>query len=285
MIAAAPVCAPALGEATASATNIAQQHSPGNLAGWQSRFEGEVFETQSGIILPYRIARPCLSSPRPLVLVLHGSGAIGSDNKRQLGPFAASWAQLNLNSSDPPIVLVPQVPERSADYILCEGLPCASRPGPSFDALLELVDSVVASGGTDPGRVYVVGFSMGGSAALQLALARPKLIAGMVLFAPVPPPTARAAELRHLPLLVVHGSEDTENPFNVMSDWMNALQGSGGMAILTVRKGMRHQVPDDMLIDERWRQGLLDGSLLHAPRKKRHATNRDSAAVHPFSDT
>ena len=229
---------------------------PGELVRWQSQFEGRSFHTASGIILPYRIATPLLSSPRPLVLVLHGSGAIGSDNQSQLGPFAASWAQL-LDGPDPPIVLVPQVPARSADYFLCDERPCASRPGPSFALLLELLDSFAHSGEIDRQRIYVVGFSMGGSAALQLALARPQLIAGMVVFAPVPPARDRAAELTRLPLLVVHGSSDTENPFEVMQSWTNDLKAAGGNARLSVRTGMQHQIPDDMLVDKGWRRRLL----------------------------
>ena len=181
---------------------------------------------------------------------------MGSDNKTQLGPFAASWAQL-LDDPDAPIVLVPQVPVRSADYQLCGGSPCASRPGPSFEPLLQLFDTFAAQGAVDRNRIYVVGFSMGASAALQLALARPKLIAGMVLFSPVPPSTDRAADLRLLPLLVVHGSGDTENPFNVMHAWIEQLKASGGKTEMSVREGMQHQVPDDMLVDVGWRRRLL----------------------------
>jgi predicted peptidase len=240
----------------------ASQHAePSELARWQSRFEARSFRSQSGIILPYRIATPSPSSPRPLVLVLHGSGAIGSDNRRQLGPFAAAWVQLQDDPRSAPIILVPQVSERSAEYMLCDGLPCASRPGRSLEALLQLMDSFATSDAVDRRRIYVVGFSMGGSAALQLALARPQLIAGMVVFAPVPPPKDRASELARLPLLVVHGSSDTENPFNAMRDWMDHLKASGGTAKFSVRKGMQHQVPDDMLVSKAWRRRLLRNRL------------------------
>jgi len=234
-----------------------QNASATHLKSWQSRFERRAFGARSGIILPYRLARPLAAGPHPLVLVLHGSGAIGSDNESQLGPFAASWAQLLDDSRDSPIVLVPQVPSRSADYIFCRGKPCASRPGPSFEALLELLDSFVTSNTVDRQRIYVVGFSMGGSAALQLALAQPKFFAGMVAFAPVPPSSERAAELKRLRLLVVHGNRDTENPFNLMRGWVGELQKAGGRAIFSVREGMGHQVPEDMLVDPDWRRQLL----------------------------
>ena len=228
-----------------------------DVARWQSRFERRAFQTRSGVILPYRVARPAAGVPRPLVLVLHGSGAMGSDNEGQLGPFASAWAQLVDDREDPPIVLVPQVSERSADYILCDGLPCSSRPGPSFTAILELLDSFSRSKAVDHRRIYVVGFSMGGSAALQLALARPNLIAGMVVFAPVPPSKERVEKLKRLSLLVVHGRLDTENPFEVMTSWVGELNRAGGHVAFSARERMGHQVPDDMLTDPVWRRRLL----------------------------
>jgi predicted peptidase len=44
---------------------------------------------------PYRILRPAeLAGGRthPLVVLFHGSGAIGTDNISQVGPLAKSWA-------------------------------------------------------------------------------------------------------------------------------------------------------------------------------------------------
>lgn len=245
--------------ATALSETAAEVAQPSDLQRWQSRFEKKAFQAQSGMILPYRLATPAIHSPRPLVLVLHGSGAIGSDNERQLGPFAASWAQLLDDSRDAPIVLVPQVAERSADYSLCNGSPCASRPGRSFNALLQLLDHFAASSAVDPERIYVVGFSMGGSAALQLALARPKLVAAAVVFAPVPPAPDRTPELTSLPLLAIHGSRDTENPFDVMRPWVTTLNRAGGIATFSIRDGMGHEVPADMLLDVGWRRRLIRG--------------------------
>lgn len=259
LLLAATGCAPG-----GSLRDAALHAEASELALWQARFEERSLRTGAGTTLPYRIATPSHGSPRPLVLVLHGSGAMGSDNEGQLGPFAASWAQL-LDDPDAPIVLVPQVSVRSADYELCGRSPCASRPGPSFESLLQLIDTFADSAAVDRHRIYVVGFSMGASAALQLALARPQLMAGMVLFSPVPPSTDRAADLRRMPLLVVHGSSDAENPFNVTHEWMKRLKASGGRAKLSIRKGMKHQVPDDMLVDARWRRQLLQGRLSSRP--------------------
>jgi predicted peptidase len=228
------------------------------LAGWQSRFEAGSFQSRSGMVLPYRIARPSVPSPRPLVLVLHGSGEMGSDNRKQLTSFAASWVQLHDDPERAPIVLAPQVAVRSADYDLCKGMRCASRPGPSFEALLELLDTFAASEAVDHNRIYVAGFSMGGATAFQLALARPQLLAGMFVTGAVPPHKSRAPELIGENLLVVQGTRDRNHPIQVMREWIDHLNASGGRARLVVREGMKHKIPDDMVLDTTWRLGLLE---------------------------
>ena len=55
------------------------------------------FTAPDGVTLPYRLLPP--PSPPgarrtrvPLVLLLHGSGEIGTDNRAQLTPFALAWA-------------------------------------------------------------------------------------------------------------------------------------------------------------------------------------------------
>lgn len=227
------------------------------LAKWQSRFEAGSFRSRSGMVLPYRIATPSVPSPRPLVVVLPGTWEMGDDNDSQLTPFAASWAQLLENPEVAPIIVAPQVRLRSADYEMCGKVRCASRPGPSFEALLELVESFAASEAVDPSRIHVVGFSMGGATALQLALARPQLAAGIAVFGAVPPSKDRAPELRSEKLLIVLGTRDRHHSIKVMREWIDHLNAQGGNAELDIREGMKHQVPDDMVVDKTWRLRLL----------------------------
>lgn len=230
------------------------------LARWRSQFEAGSFRSRSGMMLPYRIARPSGAtgaSPRPLVLVLHGKGEMGADNERQLTPLAASWVRMQDYPEVAPIIVAPQFRVRSADYEMCGRIRCASRPGPSFEALLEFVDTLARSKAVDPTRIYVVGFSMGGATALQLALARPQLAAGIAVFGAVPPPKDRAPELKSENLIVVQGTKDRNHPITVMREWIDRLNASGGAATLITREGMKHMVPADMVVNKSWRLRLL----------------------------
>lgn len=226
---------------------------------WRAAFGAETFQGPSGRPLPYRrLTPPAKPGARyPLVLVLHGSGAIGTDNKAQLGAFAAAWAEPAFAAAHPAIVVVPQVPVRSADYQPgADGL-LASRPGGSLADVLALVDHLAKDPAVDPRRIYVAGFSMGGSAALNALVQRPKRFAAAVAFAPVPPPRDLAAKAAHISVLLVHGDQDDENPLEPDRAWAAALAQAGGRPRLIIREGMGHKVPPDMLTDGAWRAWLL----------------------------
>ncbi len=221
---------------------------------WSERFEFSAFTSPNGFTLPYRLMRPSVPRRAPLVVILHGSGAIGTDNRSQLGAFAGAWAQSGIGTA---MIVVPQVAERSANYrIDRDGLP-SSVIGPSFPALLELVDALSRDPAVDPRRVHLVGFSMGGSAVLQLALARPGKFASITAFSPVPPPRNAARRLAGESVTLVHGDADAENPLAADSAWVEALRASGGRPRLVLYRGMDHRVPPDMMTAADWRAALL----------------------------
>src|ERR1700731_3764837 len=58
-------------------------------------FERASFTVISGGELPYRLLRPASTpaNPVPLIILLHGSGAIGTDNEAQLNDLAFGFAQ------------------------------------------------------------------------------------------------------------------------------------------------------------------------------------------------
>ena len=74
---------------------------PASLA---DRFEAKTFTAPDGVTLPYRLLPPPTPPPPgtrvPLVLVLHGSGEIGTDNRAQLTPLALAWARDEARARD-----------------------------------------------------------------------------------------------------------------------------------------------------------------------------------------
>lgn len=262
----APALVAALALATGAAAGAQELRRPDPAASypakaqslaWAGAFSDERLALPDGGGLPYRLLRP-EGERLPLVIVLHGSGAIGADNVAQMGGFAASWAEPGVATARRAIVAVPQVPVRSADYETgADGLP-ASRAGRSLAVVRTLVAHLAKDPRVDPDRIYLVGFSMGGSAALNLLSADPEIYAAAVAFAPVPPPREQAGALAGASLMLVHGDADTENPFAADLAWVKALEAAGGKPRLLVYEGMDHRVPPELITaTDDWRAWLF----------------------------
>jgi predicted peptidase len=219
----------------------------------RSAFQPFEFASVTGIHLPYRLLSPTGKAPTegyPLVLVLHGSDGIGTDNLAQLSALILSWANDAVQSRFPAYVVAPQFPTRSAAYQIspADNL-LASYSGVPLLAALELVDKLAATLPIDRSRIYIVGFSMGASTGWHAMLLRPHLFAAAVLASGTPPERSNAASLGTMPLLITHGNVDPENPFEPDRAMYAALRLHGGNAArFREYDNMAHAVPPDMLL-------------------------------------
>ena len=191
--------------------------SPAEIAKARLAFRPGAFTASSNIHLPYRLLSPDAPKPQtryPLILILHGSGAIGTDNQSQLGTLALNWAQPDLRQRFPAYILVPQFPTRTADYktSTADNLLASTYNRPLI-AALELFEHIAGAYPIDRSRIYVIGFSMGASTGWHALLLRPSLFAAAVLLSGIPPERSTAAQLASTPILITHGNADPENPF------------------------------------------------------------------------
>ncbi len=225
-----------------------------------AQFSAARFQASDGTILPYRFLAP--SHPEkgkryPLVLQLHGSGGIGTDNAMQLDRLARTWAMPDVRDRYHAYVLVPQFPIRSANY----GPPAAdqhSEPSAALDAALELVERYALDEGVDRSRIYATGFSMGGSAAWLSPMLRPELFAAIVPVSGIAPDNAHAPAFRRLPVLVIHGNADPENPITSDIRFTREIARIGGTEVeLREYEGLDHQMPDDIYPGYEWRDWLF----------------------------
>jgi predicted peptidase len=220
-----------------------------------------IFEHGAGA-LPYRLLPPAEvhgGQRYPLVIVLHGSDGVGTDNRGQFGRLALSWSAPAIRARFPAYVLAPQFPERSANYHPSDddGL-LASQPGPNIPTLTALVAQLSKQYPIAAERIYITGFSMGASAATQALLQRPGMFAAAVAFSGIAPERGEAARLASTPLLIVHGNADSENPIEPDRALVAALQRQPGAKVRFLEyQGLEHQVPPDMLLSTAWRDWLF----------------------------
>jgi hypothetical protein len=98
----------------------------------------------------------------------------------------------------------------------------------------------------DPDRVYLTGISMGGAAALRLALTRPDMWAAVAAVCPAPEPGVEnlAANALNLPIRLYHGDQDPVAPVGNSREWQRRLVDAGVAAEYVEFPGLRHNAWD-----------------------------------------
>lgn len=161
----------------------------------------------------YRLFKPAAKGTRkyPLVIFFHGSGAIGMNNTSQLGLMPKLFASTEIQKKHPAYLLAPQFSDRSTDYQpdATRGV-LTSTPRSSLRSVLKLVDNLKQTLNIDEKRIYLVGFSMGGSTVMNALSLRPEMFAAAVSIAGIPEFNS-IDKLAAIPIWLIHGVDDTEN--------------------------------------------------------------------------
>ena len=232
---------------------------PASLA---DRFEAKTFTAPNGVTLAYRLLPPAAAPPpgtgAPLVLVLHGSGEIGTGNRAQLTPLALAWARDEARARDGAYVVVPQMPAESVEYSGPVTGDARTSVGTALvAATLALVDAIVAALPIDRQRISVLGFSMGASTAWNLLHARPGFFAAAVAIAGVPRADQAASADAATRIWVIHGNRDENVPIRHDRRAFVPLADAGATIRFSEIDQLAHEVPPVWLIDGSLEEFLL----------------------------
>jgi poly(3-hydroxybutyrate) depolymerase len=170
--------------------------------------------------LPYRLFVPPgqASGPRALLVHLHGSG------QNHDADAARFFRDVIAPLDDPDLLAVYPM---SAD----------SWRGP---AVAEVIDAVAAEHDVDRHRIYLLGFSMGGIGAWEVALDMPERFAALAVVGGRMGSPADAALLRDVPVWVLNGAEDPTTTPEEAAIMVEALRQAGGDARFTLLPGYSH---------------------------------------------
>ena len=155
-----------------------------------------------------------LAKGAPLVVVMHGSGENGAAVRLEVG-----YAFDRLADEYGFAVVYPNA--HAGYWNACSVVGNESRSAPDADDvgfLVGMADKLIAEVGTDPGRVFAVGSSRGGSMALRLALEAPsRFRAVAAVSASVPAPEnfkCKPVERGTSSVMIMNGTEDPIVPFD-----------------------------------------------------------------------
>lgn len=211
----------------------------------QGAVPGKDFFAEHNDTLPYRLFYPTgfdASKKYPLVLFLHGAGALGSDNQAQLNDLPKLFTDSLNKIKYPCFVLAPQCPKHDA-WVNFPGFPnslaTTETPTTSTRLTLALVDTLSENLPIDKKRIYITGLSLGGEGTFDFLTRRPTLFAAAVPICAVAD-TSKATSIKHIPVWIFHGDEDDVNSVAYSRLMVTALKRAGGNPKYTEYKGVRH---------------------------------------------
>lgn len=162
----------------------------------------------------------------PVIVTLHGSGECGS---------VARMAGMALPR------FVASRPTKFPFIVIAVNAPSMWYRGKNAAAVLEILEEVAAQHRTDPDRVYLTGYSMGGFATWELAIARPDLFAAIVPVCGVGIPAA-AGNIATLPTWAFHGARDSNVPVAGSRQMIEAMKAAGGHPRYTEYPSEAHEI-------------------------------------------
>ncbi|WP_316851297.1 carboxylesterase family protein [Pedobacter agri] len=179
------------------------------------------------IHIPYRLLEPSnfkSTKKYPLVVSLHNSIRVGNDNEKQLEPLSRIWLKPQIRKNFQAFVLAPQFETRSTNYAFDEVRNVlVAKPNSNLIALIDLIEQLEKELNIDENRIYLIGYSMGGSSVQNLLSLSPGTFAAMISIAGVPDFSSTNA-LQSKPIWLIHGEKDNENPFNGSEVLFNELK-------------------------------------------------------------
>ena len=186
----------------------------------------------------------------PLLVFLHGWGESGDDLellKRHGVPKL-----IERSSAIPFVTVSPQAPE--------------GIEWQELTALLaEFVNEAATELNIDRGRIYLTGLSTGGTGAWALAVDNPTLFAAVVPMAADAPDVERfmerVADLRDVPIWVVHGAKDDIYPLEIANSIVDRLRSAGCNVRFTIYQDAGHVCWEETYDSSEFYEWLLDQSL------------------------
>ncbi len=205
------------------------------------------------VAVNYRFLKPKTieqNKKYPLVLVFHGSGAIGNNNTSQMGVLSKMWLLPENREKYQAYVLSPQFPIRSSNYHLDKSRNVkVSESNEHLDLVLKSIDSLIVNENIDPSRIYMMGFSMGGATTSNAISKRPDLFAAAINVSGISQ-FDKIDELTKMPIWIVHGSLDTDNFPQSNFKFFEEMKTKGNVFLWEYKDKYHNNILSAELVDE-----------------------------------
>ncbi|WP_230080182.1 carboxylesterase family protein [Winogradskyella marina] len=185
----------------------------------------------------------------PLVLMLHGAGERGDDNKKQLAHGSKLFLSEKNRDSLPAIVIFPQCPkndywskleaDRSTKPITFN-YKYNEAPTAAMALVIDLMDEMVAKPYVETDQVYAMGLSMGGMGTFEIIYRKPELFAAAIPICGGGDPASVGTYAKTIPLWILHGAKDDVVDPKLSLNMASAIISAGGFPKLTLYDFANH---------------------------------------------
>jgi predicted peptidase len=211
----------------------------------------------TNVSLPYQFYIPKGYDPNrsyPLVICLHGTGKLGTDNRAQLSTSCVQqFTGLEIQQKYAPFVLAPQTSTAQGWATIPGKTEALFHPkmSPTLETLLDLVAKLRSSYSIDGNRVYGTGQSLGAIGISTVAIYRPGILAAVLPVAGYGDPV-EGATLVMVPYWGFHGALDGTVPVRGHRALVDGIRTAGGTLYKYVEfpnKG--HEIWDEVYNNQR----------------------------------
>lgn len=181
----------------------------------------------AGVTLPYRMLKLNQEQAGKSVLViqLHGGTARGDDNKAQLDASAVDSVETYLRVHKMKAVFL--LPQCGKDRVWNES--ARQQPVPMTDVLAQWLQDFLTTHDIDTDRIYMTGYSAGGSGAWRMVNDCPQLFAAACIAA-ANPLMVEEGNVCRTPIYAVAGSKDNIMDADKIGAFVRSLTALGGEA-------------------------------------------------------
>lgn len=178
----------------------------------------EDYQTYSTPNVPGRLYAPpdaeASSTPRPLILGLHGGGGIGSNN-----------SGFTIDFTD----LLAEAKRRKAYLYLPQAKSAFWHSSTRSSSIIAQIDKAISDRNIDPNRIYITGFSMGGGGTWDLLNLYPDRFAAAIPICGIAPRSGSIYQnVSGTPIWAFHARNDptvsVSNTRNIINGFLNAAE-------------------------------------------------------------
>ena len=184
----------------------------------------KTFTNSDDVTFDYHLFTPAETEKKPIVIVFHG---YGDTNNLLTYRTSVEWAEPENQKVRPCYVLSPIIDDNT--YLDTDGRYRI------YTSIKGILDDMISRGDVDPGRIYVMGNSMGGVATIEFCEKYPETVSAAMALCPalsfVPGAKAELEKMKDVPIWFAHAANDNTVPVSDSRTAVTDLEDFGAKEV------------------------------------------------------